>query len=305
MKEKLFFCLLVSQIALLTAQNSSEIKPLPIPTASKIAPDTLLHGVYYTHYLNKKVMEEIPVKKGRAHGVYKMYYPDGNLMVESTFKEGVLYGVSKTYYETGVLREESPFENGQKQGEFKEYYTSGQLMRKTIFEKNVFQNAYFYTEFNEVFLIGEQGMFRAKTRENKPIEAFLGQYFASIGELVRNNQGNVYIKLVIGTDGKARDFRLINVQNKTDLAKATQKMYKLSQNLPVFQPAKKDNVALETSVLVLVVSPPVPSLTHSTHRGSYEDSQKPLTGSQKLQSYPLEVQEFLNRNNYHYYPRTW
>ena len=169
------------------------------------------------------------------------------------YKKWLLHGPSFSWYAKEVLHQEYNYYYGLKQGLYKEFYPSGELLKKDSFALDSLKSSYFYYKDGREFLVYEQGIQDAKPANEVYSPLLLWQHFMPMTSVFLGKPYDIYIKFTVDTEGHAKDFRIVNCDDRA----AYKEMLELVKTLPPLLPAVKNNKPIETSILVPVNIVPV------------------------------------------------
>jgi hypothetical protein len=178
------------------------------------------------------------------------------------YMKWLLHGPSFFWYTKDVPYKEANYSYGRKQGVFKEFYPSGELLKKDSFALDTLRNSYFYYPNGSEFLVYEQSIQPPKPANEVYSSTFLWHHFAPMMSPFGNKPYDIYIKFTVDTEGVAKDFRIVNCEERA----LYKEMLELVKTLPRLLPAYKNGVPIETSILVPIYKSDIIAIKRPTVR---------------------------------------
>lgn len=198
---------------------------------------------------DREKIEQLFNKKGTMlKSTPYFFIKNWNPIKKDSVSKWIKHGIEIVWDEGKIKSTEAQFRLGFPHGYSKTYYPTGELIKKDSFYHGVLQNSYFYYDTGESFLTYEKEIEDVSLPQKKDVMAFLKDHFSSVYYLLAYEPNPIYLKLTIGTDGIAKDCRIIKSNN----SKAKRLFAELAQKVPKFYPAFKDGEPIEQTILLSI-----------------------------------------------------
>ena len=202
-----------------------------------------------SHTENKTKTEQIFDIKGNLLSISQSrFVKNWNSVKKDSVSKWLLHGNYTAWFANKNIKKKEQYYSGLRQGESYEFYPTGEILRKNIFQLGILQGSHFYYENGQSFLICEKGIELARLPNQGVVNMFLYKQFKPYFGDFKDEPNDVFIKFVIGIDGIPKDFRIINSTKR----RAYKGMINVFRNLPRFIPAQRDNLPIETAILLPV-----------------------------------------------------